>query len=173
MKWLSVFLVLVTASAASASMVWIDQGDVPPVGLWPSDTHVIPVYTDTPLLGLDCTLTLDGPGTIVGALDKATAAAYGWDSGFTYDPVVPGSAVEIGAGNFSGAPGPVVAWFLVHCDGYAGIIATLTASTGYGGSMDISYGTPVISGSIIIPVPEPIAIGLLALGGLAMLRRRR
>jgi hypothetical protein len=102
--------------------VWIDQGDVPGDPLRPSDEIVIPVYTDTTLLGLDVTLTLVGPGTIVGALDKATAASYGWDPGFTFDPTLPGAAVEIGAGNFSGAPGPVVGFYLIHCDDYGPVL---------------------------------------------------
>jgi cyclic lactone autoinducer peptide len=174
-KLVSLLLVLAVTSVASASMVWIDQGDVPlEEKLWPSDTVVVPVYTDTALLGLDCTLTLTGPATIVDALSKSTAAAYGWDSGFTYDPVLPGAAVEIGAGNFSGAPGPLVGFFLVHCDGYGDVTATLTASTGYGGSMDITYGVPQIGGQIIIPqMPEPMTIALLGLGGLVLLRRRK
>lgn len=178
-KLVSLLLVLAVTSVASASLVDIrpiPDGEPGSVGnpLLPSDEIVIPVYTDTALVGLDCTLTLVGAATIIGALDKATAAAYGWDPGFTYDPIVPGPAVEIGAGNFSGAPGPVVGWFLVHCDSIGDVTATLTASTGYGGSMDISYGTPVITGSIIITqaIPEPMTIGLLALGGLALLPRR-
>jgi hypothetical protein len=173
-KLMTLLLVLAMASVASASMVWIDQGDMPGEPLWPSDTVVVPVYTDTTLLGLNCTLTLSGPGTIVGALDKATAASYGWDPGFTYDPVLPGQAVEIGAGNFGGAPGPVVAFYLIHCDDYGDVTATLTASTGYGGSMDINYGTPQIGGTITIhQIPEPMTIALLGLGGLALLRRRK
>jgi cyclic lactone autoinducer peptide len=173
-KLVSLLLVLAVTSVASASTVWIDQGDVPQQPLWPSDTVVVPVYTDTTLIGLDATLTLTGPGTIVGALDKATAASYGWDPGFTYDPILPGSAVEIGAGNFGGAPGPVVGFYLIHCDDYGPVTATLRASTGYGGSMDITYGTPQIGGTITIhQVPEPMTVALLGLGGLALLRRRK
>jgi hypothetical protein len=173
-KFMTILLVLAMASVASASSVWIDQGDVPGDPLRPSDEIVIPVYTDTTLLGLDVTLTLVGPGTIVGALDKATAASYGWDPGFTFDPTLPGAAVEIGAGNFSGAPGPVVGFYLIHCDDYGPVTATLTASTGYGGSMDVTFGTPQIGGTITIhQVPEPMTVALLGLGGLALLRRRK
>lgn len=173
-EWFSVFLVLVTSAAAAAAMVWIERGHLGPPGRPPpSGTVAVSVHTDTALVGLDAILTVEGPATIVGALDKATAASYGWDSGFTYDPVLPGPVVEIGAGNFGGAPGPIVGFYLIHWDGVGDVTATLTAGTGYGGSMDISYGTPEITGSIRWIIPEPMTIGLLGLGGLGLLRRRR
>ncbi|MHC4478454.1 MAG: PEP-CTERM sorting domain-containing protein [Planctomycetota bacterium] len=178
-KWLSMFLVLVTASAASASLVEIrpiPEGEPGSASnpLWSSDEVVVLVYTDTPLVGLDAILTLDGPATIVGALDEATAASYGWDPRFTYDPIVPGAAVEICGGNFDGAPGPIVGWFRVRCEDYGEVTATVLGATVYGGSMDINYETPEITGSITIyQLPEPMTIGLLGLGVVVVLRRRR
>lgn len=173
MKRFVLLVVLTAASAASASMVWIDQADVPTEPLAPSETVVIPVYTDTALLFLDALLELEGPATIVGALDKATAAAYGWEPGFTYDPVVPGTAVEIGAGNFDGAPGPIVGWYLIRCDDYGDVTANLLEAEHYGMCLDIDMERPYVGGAIIIhQVPEPMTMALLGLGGLALLRGR-
>lgn len=61
-------------------------------------------------------------------------------------------------------------------------LVTLTDSTGFGGSLTSSMVPSTIvtgisgegfRGVAVVPVPEPTGLGLLAVGGLAILRRRR
>jgi hypothetical protein len=155
-------VVFVIGSVASATVISIEPIPEGQPGsasnpLAPSDEVVIPVYTDYTLVGVDVILELQGPATIVGALDKPTAAAYGWDPGFTYDPVIPGTAVEIsGGGNFAGNPGPVVGWYLIRCDDYGDVTATLQEGHYYGVCMDIDMERPDVVGQITIHQVPPV-----------------
>ncbi|MHC4527306.1 MAG: right-handed parallel beta-helix repeat-containing protein, partial [Planctomycetota bacterium] len=154
MKRFVLLVVLTAASSALASIV-----DIRPIQpgepgsaenpLAPSDTLVIPVYTDTALLCMDACLELDGPATIVDALSKSTAAAYGWDPVFTFDPVVPGTAVSICGCNLDGAPGPIVGWYLIRCDDYGDVTATLREGD-FGRSATVDGERPSVVGQIII-----------------------
>jgi hypothetical protein len=102
------------------------------------------------------------------------ASGYGWDPGFPIYPIgVPGKSVEIGGGNFSGNASNPVGYWLVHFDGWAEITLTLLPGQAHGGSSDINFETPTITGSGTIFIPEPMTAALLVLGGLALLRRRK
>jgi hypothetical protein len=178
-KWLSVFMVLATASAASATIVEIlpiPEGEPGSAAnpLMPSDEIVIPVFSDNGLISLYAILTVtEGPATIVGAIDTADCADYGWDPTLSMHPSgVPGQSVEIGLGTVGTPPSGLVAYYLLHCDNTGLVTVTLTPSDAPG--MDIDLIEPTITGTITIhQVPEPMTLGLLGLGGLAMLRRRK
>jgi hypothetical protein len=173
-KLLSTCLVLAVSTAASASIVSLDP--LPPdTLLLPSDEIVITVSTDTVLFGLDAILDVSGPATIVAAMSPADCAGYGWDPGFPVDPLgVPGKSVEIGGGSFPGNAGNPVGYWLLHCDDYGDVVVTLGAGSAHGGSLDWNYEVPDFVGQLTIhQIPEPMTVTILALGGLAFLRRRK
>lgn len=166
-KLLAVMLVLGVASVASAAITLDPAMDG--VVLMPSETVTIPILSDGGLLGMNVAVTVEGPGSIMGAKNGT-----GWDPGFSFDPVVePGMAV-LGAGNFNGNMDQVVGTIEIHCDGEGDVIVTIIPDSRFGGSSDMNFGTPEIGGSIVIKqVPEPMTMSLLGLGGLALIRRRR
>lgn len=175
MKKLLVFmLVLGMTSLAGASVIsLVDDGLT--IMASPGDTVRLTIASDTMLLGMDVIGTVTGDivsDVITGATSKLDAATYGWDAGLSFDPLGLGtSVVEIGLGNFNGAPAGVVGYFDVLYTGGTQVLAISPGST-LGGSMDIEWGVPEIAGMVTI-VPEPATIALLGLGGLALLRRRK
>ncbi|MHC4474619.1 MAG: PEP-CTERM sorting domain-containing protein [Planctomycetota bacterium] len=181
-KLVSLLLVLAMTSVASASIVSLDPIEPGMPGseerpLEPSEEIVVTMSTDTALYGVDAVLTLTGPGTIVAAMGPAQAPTYGWEPGWnTLLPIgVPGPSVEIAGAHFMvGNPGNPIGYWLIHCDDYANVTATLTAGTAYGGSNDTNYQAPQFVGQMTIyQIPEPMTIALLGLGGLVLLRRRK
>jgi hypothetical protein len=180
-KLLSFMLVFCIAGIASASSVTLvpilpnDPGGIENP-LHPSETILVYATSDTGLIGLNATLTLSGPGHIVGASGIPHAAALGWDPTLSFDPKpsvqYPGG-LEIGMGTFGLPAIGQVAWWEIHCNGPDPVIVTLNADTGYGGSMDQNYQVPQIGGSVTIyQTPEPMTVALLGLGGLFLRRRK-
>jgi hypothetical protein len=177
-KLASVFVVLLMVSAAPATtvtLVPIEEGQpgsaTNPLG--PSDTVMILVTTDNPLLAIDAVLYEGyGMGTIVDAMNPLEVWPAQWDPHDVQWPIVGGGQVEIGAGGFG--PGlDIVGWYLLHCDGEGEVMVTLVPGQSFGGSMDINYLTPEIGGTITIhQIPEPVTAVILGLGGLALLRKR-
>jgi hypothetical protein len=145
------------------------------------------------IVDMDLMVTAAG-GTITAALNAADAppavgygsweaapGAYigGWD--FPLNPIGLGTpAVEIGAGTVTQTiydttfPLYVAAPLIYTPVGYVDVLypgGTVTVSlanaTGLGGTTTHVIGAPITI------TPEPVTIGLLGLGGLALLRRRR
>ncbi|MHC4474616.1 MAG: PEP-CTERM sorting domain-containing protein [Planctomycetota bacterium] len=182
-RFVTLLLLVAVTSAASASIVSLDaipegQPGSPSNPLEMSDEIVVTMSTDTALYGVDAVLTLTGPATIVAAMGPAEAPSYGWEPGWnTLLPImVPSKHVEIGGAHFMvGNPGNPIGYWLIHCDDYGEVTATLTAGLAYGGSNDTNYQTPDFVGTITIyqSIPEPLTVGLLGLGGLFLLRRRQ
>ncbi|MHC4474615.1 MAG: PEP-CTERM sorting domain-containing protein [Planctomycetota bacterium] len=181
-RFVTLLLLVAVTSAASASIVSIEpipEGEPGSASnpLVPSDEIVVLLYTDTALYGVDAFLRITGPGTIVAAMGPAEAPSYGWEPGWNaLEPIgVPGPEVEIAGAHFMvGNPGPVIGYWLIHCDGYEPVTAKVHGGYGYGGSNDTNYQTPDFVGTITIyQVPEPLTVGLLGLGGLFLLRRRQ
>ncbi|MHC4474613.1 MAG: PEP-CTERM sorting domain-containing protein [Planctomycetota bacterium] len=180
-RFVTLLLAVAVTSVASASIVSIQPIPEGEPGsesnpLMPSDKIVVLLYTDLALYGVDAVLTLTGPGTIVDAMSPVEAPDYGWESHPSLAPIMlPGKSVEIAGAHFmAGNPGNPIGYWLIHCDDYGSITATLTAGTAYGVSSDTNYQTPDFEGTVTIyQVPEPLTVGLLGLGGLFLLRRRK
>jgi hypothetical protein len=166
---LSLVLILTVVSVASAvttvTLVPIEEGRPGSATnpLSPSDEIVVWVTSDGRLIGLDCILTVDGPGTIVGASSPDDCAIEPWycmwDPRYSFHPAgVPGKSVEIGLGG--GESGPSfpgeVAYFVIRCDDVGDVTATLLPGYGFGGTIDHNFEVPTISGSMTIhQIPEP------------------
>jgi hypothetical protein len=117
------------------------------------------------LVGLDvCLEVVSGPATIVGALDKATASAYGWDPGFTFDPWIAadGKSAEVCAGSFAGAGPGILGYFVLHGEGGGEISLRLLAGFRCGpGSMGIDGQVPTTGGEIVIyQAPAPTCLDI-------------
>ena len=179
---LSVLLVLCLTNIASAALVYI-PGEIPEGDpgsatnpLKDSDYLMIPVYSDVQLLTLDVELTIQGPGTIDGAVGLADCEDYGWDPDLSFDPI-PGTrdGVEIGMGNFGGGldPGEPIGYYLIHCTGDGFVIVDLLSAFEQGGTFDMDFAEVPAAGQLTIhQIPEPATVLLLGLGGL-LLRRRK
>ncbi|MHC4863247.1 MAG: PEP-CTERM sorting domain-containing protein, partial [Planctomycetota bacterium] len=168
------------ASASIVSIQPIPEGEPGSASnpLMPSDEIVVLLYTDTALYQVSAVLTIDsGSATIVAAMGPVEAPSYGWEPGWnTLLPIgVPGPVVEISGAHFLEAnPGPVIGYWLVRCDDYGPVVASLSAGASYGNNRDIYGQEPDFVGTITIyQVPEPLTVGLLGLGGLLLLRRRK
>jgi hypothetical protein len=121
------------------------------------------------------------PPVAYGAWEVIAGAAYigGWD--FPLNPVGLGTpSVEVGAGTVQNViydttfplfgPSAVVYTPVGYVDVlYPGgtVTVSLANATGLGGTTTHTIGAPITI------TPEPVTIGLLGLGGLALLRRRR
>jgi hypothetical protein len=152
-RYVCILFVLVATSAASGSRVWIEE--YLDYGAHPSDTIPVWIWSDTELIALDAIITVDyGPATIVSVISKADCAGYGWDPGVSFDPAgEPSQSLEIGLGNAMGNTSYIVGYFEIHVDNYASHIAvSLGPGDGFGGSMDINWETPTITGSVWIRI---------------------
>lgn len=163
-RLLSLLVVLVVGSGVSAMDIYpwpIPTGELGSVTnpAFPSDEIVVFVHSDKALVGLDVYLeVVSGPATIVGALDIATAASYGWDPGFTYNPSIAadGKWAEICAGDFGGVGPGIVGYFALHGEGGGEISLRLLAGYRCGGSMDWIYEEPTTGGEIVVyQAPAP------------------
>jgi hypothetical protein len=127
--------------------------------MYPSDEIVVLVYSDEVLISVDVILeVVGGQATSVGAMSPADSADYGWDPGFTFDPIgTPGESVEICAATFSGAPPGEVGYFLLHGEGSGQITLRLRPGDSCGGaSIDIHGQEAAVSGEIVIyQISEP------------------
>ncbi len=186
MKKALVTLVMVgiMSSVASAGLVQpmitsLNGDPIAPVSeitIGPSDWIDFDIMSDVQLLtfNLSVQVEVQGPGTL--DISEYTIPD-GWDAGFHVDPIerVPGKVYEFGEGNFSGGPQPGIQLdhLLLHCDGEGDVIVFLSDGT-QGGTVDLGFATPEF-GQIIVhqTIPEPMTLGLLGLGGLGLIRRRR
>ena len=172
------------SSVASAGLVQpmissLNGDPIDPVSeitIKPSDTINFDIVSDTQLLtfNLIVELELQGPGTL--DISQLTTPP-GWDPGFHVDPreIEPGKIYEFGEGNFSGGPQPGIQLdhILMHCDGLGDVIITLRDGTQGGTAQLADFATPEFGSITIHQIPEPMTMGLLGLGGLGLLRRRR
>ena len=169
----------------------------------PSEIVWIKIVSTVPLDAYSFDLHVTGPGTLLdyGVDDLESYPQpknrqgnnYGGNTWFIYEdtqspaqPILPGTDYIIpNIGTLSDAynsstqgenfvAGDLVWALAIHCDGPGDVIVNLTpgvrGSTGYG---DITYGDDDFGDITIHQVPEPMTLGLLGLGGLALLRRRR
>jgi hypothetical protein len=119
--------------------------------MYPSDDIVVLVYSDNGLISLDVILeVVSGPATIVGAVGRADAAAYGWDPSLSFDPVITPYEAEIGMGTFAAPPSGEVGYFLLHGEGGGEITLRLRPGPRWGVCMDQYGQEATVSGEIVI-----------------------
>jgi MYXO-CTERM domain-containing protein len=183
-KLLAFVLVLGMTAVAQASLVLsvngvptTDPGFVPPVLEAPSGELILDVHLLAPetLSGFDISIVLDNQQ---GSIDGSNAVIGGdpWD--FPPD-IHTNTSQEFGvtASQLFGAPkqGPLVLVdnILFHCNEATPVIVQLIANAGTRiDGVDVPAGT-VMDEILITQTPEPMTLGLLGLGGLGLLRRRR
>ena len=176
-KLLALLMVFCFVSVASATLVSFQELAVGTLGTAEnpasaSDLITIKVTQSGGLLGLDLVASVSG-GTIVDAFKPADAAVYGWDAGLCAAPVISGATAEICAANFAGNNSALVGYFVVRVDGTDNVVLSLSPGMSFGGSSDLGFGAPEVSGtSLTIMVPEPATMVILGLGGL-LLRRKK
>ena len=100
-------------------------------------------------------LVLQGVGQVPGSKDDFQANTVSWDA-----PVV------LARGTYTGSVGHLDVD--VHTPGFFNLLSTVGSWEGPG---NVEEATEVIPGTVYIP--EPVTLSILALGGLAILRRRR
>jgi hypothetical protein len=180
-KLVVLMLVLGLMNVASASLVTLvpiteGQPGSATNPLQASQSITIQVTTDIELISLDSVLTAVGPGTITDAMKIADCASYGWDSTTSSDPIIAANVAEIGGADFNLAGPGVVGYYILHCDGPGNVTVTLTpGEITVGGTFDVNYEVPTVSGSITVyqaAIPEPMTLSLLGLGGLFLRRRK-
>jgi hypothetical protein len=185
MKKILAFMLVVglMATSANAALLISVNGVVNPpdtsITLAPSETAILDVYSDSIIsAGVGETfyalVVAGGPGTI----DTATGANVSGnvDAQFFGDAVTSGfyaAGVGVWGGLFA-VGGPIAAGTLAdgiifHCDGLGDVtielVEILADFSGLGQVLDTQVIHQVI--------PEPLTMGLLALGGLGLIRRRR
>jgi hypothetical protein len=149
--------------------------------LLPSETCVIMVVSDAPILSLDAIVSLQGLASITGATDVATGVAkHGWDAGFAADTAMTARSATFAAGNFNGlgGAGKVLAEIVVHCDGedLVPVVVDIIGNDQLGGSVNIdglSLAAFSDVSALVYQIPEPMTMSLLGMGALALIRRRR
>lgn len=189
-KLIVLFIILGMVSVANAGMIdlWITSLDgqaidpVKEITILPSqevDLTMVFVGVDQNLYSLSEDLVLSGPGEFV-ALDGIKLDDNYSDAFF--NEIFP-SAGNIGfslvAGLNDGAgDGADVAWdIIVHCLDAGTVTFDLVANSTYPAGVTIVNPQMELfvefSGATINQIPEPMTIGLLGLGGLFALRRRK
>ncbi len=132
-----------------------------------SDIIMIPIFTDTALLGFDVVIEIDGPGTLIPPLPDGIID-YGWDPPIWIEPwpnISEPNRIELAGGSFSGVQGPMIAYVELHCDGPGDIDVTISPGVAFGGSFDLNFEEPDIAGQFVVyQIPEPGTIVLLGLG---------
>lgn len=181
---LTLVMVGIMSSVASAGLVQpvissLNGQPIDPVSeitIGESDTINFDIISDVQLLTFNLVIEVDGLAT----LDVSDPTIPdGWDAGFHLDTteLVPGKAYEIGEGNFNGGPQPGIQYdhLLLHCDvgRPANDVIILLRDGAQGGTVDMGFVTPEFGQVIVHQTPEPMTLGLLGLGGLGLIRRRR
>lgn len=155
-----------------------------------------PTYDGYAIIGMDLDLHVSGPGSLeVGQIDlKGTLFddlqhhdGFGvWSESSPL--IVDNQIAKLKGGALPGSEpraGEVLVYNLfIHCEGIGNVLVELTLGAEGGKYKDFTPGPlvdpPVIDllegdlGELVIhQIPEPMTLGLLALGGLGLLRRRR
>lgn len=186
-KFVACLVVLGLASVSSASLMISVDGVVDPpdtqITLKPSEHVMIDIHgADNGTVATAMWLLAQGPGTINGGdivyVDPAaqseltTLPAADWEAalGFKFEDIgYPGTSsasfinIVPSAQDSPALDGVLVDYIDFHCAGLGDVILTLTDGN----------VTEVFDRQVIHQIPEPMTMGLLGLGGLGLLRRRR
>jgi hypothetical protein len=177
-KLLALVLVLgiaslsMAASVATISLVGPAAGELGSAEnpLKPSETCIIKVVSDMPVLSLDAIVDLRGLASFAGATDIAAGVKnFGWDAGFAAETGMTANSVIFAAGNFNGigGAGKVLAEIIVHCDGLdlVPVVIGIRSNDQLGGSYDLASGELAAFSDVkalVHQIPEPMTMSLLA-----------
>jgi hypothetical protein len=166
---ITAFIVLMLIASANAVPVLSFVEEYQTITTTPGSIVRLEIETDETMSAMQAWIYINGDAIITGAINRSDCAAYGWDPGFSFDPLGIGTkTVEIKCGNFMGNSGPIVAYVEVT----------------YGSDQVIVTGSPLeviepnpphnyFSWGRVTIVPEPATLLLLALGTLTLRRKHR
>lgn len=165
-------IVLVLSIHANATIISFEDEDTT-ISTTPGSIVKLNIVTDGPLNFLYVIAGVEGDVSITGAVGIADAAAYGWDPSLSFDPLITSDTAEIGMGLFgSSNNGPVVGYLEVTYG--SGTVVVSGNAPPPPGSWPAIYPPPypIFSTGVVTIVPEPATLLLLALGGLALIKKR-
>ena len=176
-KLFTLLSVLCMASLAGATTISLtDEGTV--INATPGENVNLTIssnadgVTNLWILWMDVIFTVAGGDVITAAMNMGDCSTYGWDPTLSCNPIGLGTpTVEIAGATITGNLSAIVGYVDV---GYTGGTQIVSIAPGYmGGGRDVGDNPVIISQGVVTIIPEPAAIVLLGLGGLALLRRRK
>jgi hypothetical protein len=167
---LTALIVLMLTGSVNAVPVVSFVDEYQTITTTPGSVVHLEIQTNETMIALEARIDVYGDAIISGAINISDCASYGWDPGFSFDPLGLGTnSVEIAIGNFSGNSGPLVAYVDITYGSGQVIVS------GYPKWIPVPTPEPpnYFSDGDVTIIPEPATILLLALGALTLRRKSR
>jgi hypothetical protein len=147
-------IVLWLCTALQATTISLQQeGET--IKVYPNSTLTLYVVTDVPLIGFDLIVNVTADANIIAAVGPGDSDSYGWQPGFTFEPIFAADHKEVEMGGNAGGGinyNSVIAYAQIAC-GSSDTVVSIAEGLYFGGSMDLNYEYPVFSNGLVTVSP--------------------